>query len=136
LSTIEEDLTDHGNKATILLVEDETALLEFFSTILRREGYEVLTAENGVDALEIAKGPSGKAIDVLFTDVAMPYMGGIQLAANVREFRPNIRVLLTSGLPAEEVTERCGPEFNGEFLPKPFLVADLSEKMRTLVGAA
>ncbi len=96
----------------------------------------MITATNGVEALEIAKGRVGEQIDVLFTDVAMPYMGGIQLAINLREFFPDIQVLLTSGLPPDEVSLRCGPELVAELLPKPFLVADLSQKMRTLVGAA
>jgi len=136
LNRIEEILAKPGKKTTILLVEDETSLLEFFSTILRREGYEVITAGNGVEALEIAKEQPVDRIDVLFTDVAMPYMGGIQLAQSLREFQPDLRVLLTSGLPEDEVWDRCGPDLQVGFLPKPFLVADLSETMRSLVAAA
>lgn len=62
---------------TILIVEDDSPLLEFFSTILRREGYKVLKAQNGVEALEIAKSRPDERIDILLSDVAMPYRGGV-----------------------------------------------------------
>ena len=119
--------------ATILLVEDDEPLLEFFSTILRREGYSVLSAVNGVEALDIAEARPNDPIHILFSDVAMPYMGGIQLAESLRETRPDIRVLLTSGLPQQEVSDRCGPAFEAEFLAKPFSVSDLAGKIRMLV---
>ncbi len=125
--------TNQEMGATILLVEDDEPLLEFFSTILRREGYSVLSALNGVEALGIAEARPNDPIHILFSDVAMPYMGGIQLAESLRERWPDIRVLLTSGLPQEEVTDRCGPEFQAEFLAKPFSVSDLAGKIRLLV---
>jgi CheY-like chemotaxis protein len=79
LTLLNETAGEHHKTTTVLLVEDESSLLEFFSTILRREGYEVITAQNGVEALEIVKGQDGDQIDILFTDVAMPYIGGVQL---------------------------------------------------------
>ena len=73
----------HTKGKTILLVEDDRPLLEFFSAILRREGHEVLTAQNGLEALEIAKSRPDERIDILLSDVAMPYMGGVRLAVNL-----------------------------------------------------
>ena len=122
-------------RATVLLVEDDRPLLEFFSAVLRRDGYKVLEAGNGVEALKISDGLSDDRIDILFSDVAMPYMDGIQLALRLRETRPEIQVLLTTGLPLEFVIERCGPTFNAVFLPKPFTVSDLSGKVRQLAEA-
>lgn len=126
---------NHEMGATILLVEDEESLLEFFSTVLRGEGYSVLSALNGLAALDIAKARPNDPIHILFSDVAMPYMGGIQLAESLRKTRPDIRVLLTSGLPQQEVSDRCGPEFLAEFLAKPFSVSDLSGKIRLLADS-
>ena len=114
-------------------MEDNKPLLEFFSTILRREGYEVITAENGLEALDIAKSRSGERIDILLSDVAMPYMGGVQLALNLREIWPDIRVLLTSAMPFEEVSNQFGPTFQPEFLGKPFLVSELTDKIKMLL---
>jgi CheY-like chemotaxis protein len=112
-------------------VEDDKPLLEFFLTVLRRDGYTVFTADNGLAALEIAKEHQEERIDILFTDVAMPYMSGIQLASNLKEARPDIQVLLTSALPEQEISDRCGPNNQMEFLAKPFTVLNLSAKIRS-----
>lgn len=122
--------------ATVLVVEDDQPLLEFFSALLRREGYRILVAANGVEALEIAKANTDDPIDILLSDVAMPYMGGIQLAERLRENRPDIKVLLISGLPNEEILRRCSPTLTPHLLPKPFSVSVLTGKVRQLVAAA
>jgi len=121
---------------TVLLVEDDKPLLGFFSTILRREGYAVLIVENGLEALELAEREPEAPIDILLTDVSMPYMGEIQLAKSMMKTRPKLLVLLTSGLPFQEVTDRCGPEFRSDFLAKPFSVSELAGKINTLAKAA
>jgi DNA-binding response OmpR family regulator len=116
-------------------VEDDGPLLEFFSTILRREGYEVLTAQNGLVALEIAKSRPDERIDILFSDVAMPYMGGVQLALNLRQIRPEIQVLLISAMPFQEISNQCGSDLQPEFLAKPFSVSELTAKIKMIVKA-
>ncbi|MBT98491.1 MAG: hypothetical protein CL902_07680 [Dehalococcoidia bacterium] len=121
---------------TVLLVEDDKPLLGFFSTILRREGYAVLIVENGLEALELAEREPEAPIDILLTDVSMPYMGEIQLAKSMMKTRPKLLVLLTSGLPFQEVTDRCGPEFRSDFLAKPFSVSELAGKINTLAKVA
>ena len=123
---------DSQPNVTVLLVEDDRPLLEFFLTVLRRDGYTVFPTGNGIEALDIAKNRQGERIDILFTDVAMPYMSGIQLASKMKDARPDIRVLLTSALPEEEVSDRCGPNNKMDFLAKPFSISELSNKIRTL----
>ena len=127
--------SNQDSSVTVLLVEDDRSMLEFLSAVLRRDGYRVLEAENGVEALKVAEDHSDDRIDVLLSDVAMPYMDGIQLAERLREIRPEIQVLLTTGLPIQMVMDRCGPTFKADFLPKPFSVSDLSGKIRRLVEA-
>ncbi len=122
--------------ATVLVVEDNEPLLDFFSVLLRREGYRILVAANGVEALAIANSSPNDRIDILLTDVAMPYMSGIQLAESIREIRPEIKVLLISGLPHSEILNRCGPSFIPHFLPKPVSVSDLSAKVRRLAATS
>ena len=119
----------------VLLVEDDGPFLEFFSTTLRREGYEVLRAPNGLVALEIAESRPDRSIDILPSDVAMPYMGGVQLALNLRQIRPHIQVLLTSAMPFQEISNQFGSELQPEFLAKPFYVSDLTAKIKTIVEA-
>lgn len=121
---------------TVLVVEDDPPLLEFVSFLLKREGYRILVAGNGVEALDLANGSPDEPIDILLSDVAMPYMGGGQLAEILREIRPGIRVLLISALPIQEVLNRCGPSAMNEFLPKPFSVSDLTGRLRQLAEAA
>ena len=120
---------------TVLLVEDDGPFLEFFSTILRREGYEVLRAPNGLVALEIAESRPDRRIDILPSDVAMPYMDGVQLALNLRQIRPHIQVRLTSAMPFQEISNQFGSELQPEFLAKPFSVSDLTAKIKTIVEA-
>lgn len=119
----------------VLLVEDDGPFLEFFSTILRREGYEVLRAPNGLVALEIAESRPDRSIDILPSDVAMPYMDGVQLALNLRQIRPHIQVRLTSAMPFQEISNQFGSELQPEFLAKPFSVSDLTAKIKTIVEA-
>lgn len=124
-----------GRNKTVLLVEDDVALLEFFSTIMRREGYKVIPAHNGREALEIATSQPDERIDILLSDVAMPYMGGVRLALSLREIQSGIKVLLTSAMPVEEVSSQCGPSFEPEFLAKPFSVSDLTAKINHIAMA-
>ena len=131
----EIDGLNRDANATVLVVEDDQPLLEFFSTLLRREGYRILAAANGVEALAIADSNPGDRIDILLSDVAMPYMSGIQLAERLRANRPEIRVLLISGLPKQEILKRCGPSFTHHFLPKPCSVSELAGKVRQLAAA-
>lgn len=131
MTSIYSNGVDSQPNVTVLLVEDDKPLLEFFLTVLRRDGYTVFTADNGLAALEIAKEHQEERIDILFTDVAMPYMSGIQLASNLKEARPDIQVLLTSALPEQEISDRCGPNNQMEFLAKPFTVLNLSAKIRS-----
>ncbi len=136
MSMTEINESSRDSKATVLVVEDDQPLREFFSVLLRREGYKILEAANGIEALEIASSSPDVRIDILLSDVAMPYMGGIQLAERLREIQPDIRVLLISGLPYQEIMNRCGPSFKPDVLSKPFSVSGLSGKLRQLAAAA
>src|SRR5687768_16622133 len=83
-------------QGTILLVEDEQLVRNLAAEILRSQGYEVLTAGNGVDALRVSGDYAGK-IDLMVTDVVMPQMGGRELAERLGPLRPKTRVLYMSG---------------------------------------
>ena len=93
---------------TVLLVEDDEALFEFFLTILRRDRYEVLVSINGREAFDLVSSQLDCQIDILLSDVSMPYMGGIELAEALRQTRPDIQVLSTSGMPQQDVLNRAG----------------------------
>ena len=108
---------------TILLVEDEQALLEATRRLLTRAGYNVLTARNGAAALEIARAHDG-AIELLLTDVVMPGMRGNQLALELRALRPAMRVLYMSGF-AGPMVEDAMRISAADLIDKPFTARDL-----------
>ena len=115
----------------MLLVDDQPALRAVTARILGGAGYVVLTAANGPQALELAE--SGERIDVLITDVVMPEMLGQQLAEQLRERRPNLRVIFISGF-ARPALEHAGRPLDGPLLQKPFsageLLAQVAETLR------
>jgi two-component system cell cycle sensor histidine kinase/response regulator CckA len=116
---------------TILLVEDEEAVREAASEFLSLQGYTVLQARNGSEALEIARR-FADAIQLVITDVVMPGMGGRELADRLRQSRPTTRVLFVSGYTEGAVQQR-GVEPDGGFLPKPFSLSVLGRKVRELI---
>jgi PAS domain S-box-containing protein len=129
--------TPRRGTGTILVAEDVGVLRAIAERILTAGGYEVLSAPDGPGALAVAAKHAGR-IDVLFTDLVMPEMGGAELAAALRATRPEIRVLCTSGYSDEDALRRgIGREWDG-FLPKPYTretvlpaIAELIEATKT-----
>ena len=113
---------DHAPAGTVLLVEDQAALRAVTARILSRAGYDVRAAASGPEALELAE--TGGPIDVLVTDVVMSEMLGQQLAERLRERRPGLPVIFTSGF-ARPALERGSPALDGPLLLKPFSAAEL-----------
>src|SRR5436309_1670610 len=107
---------DERTRATILLVEDEHSVRSFVLSLLTREGYEVITAVDGVDALEKA-GQHDGFIDLLLSDVEMPRMTGVELATQFFQIRPATQILLLSGGPSGMLVLNEG----WQFMPKPFM---------------
>lgn len=104
---------------TVLVVEDDHSLRGLATRILRSNGYNVLAANNGVEALEVATAYSG-SIDIVATDVVMPEMGGRALAERLLETREDIKVLFMSGYTNDEVIRMGVLEGRTAFLQKPF----------------
>jgi two-component system cell cycle sensor histidine kinase/response regulator CckA len=115
------DLTGRG---TVLLVEDEVAVRAFASRALASRGYQVVEAGSGIEALSAIERHSGE-VDLVVSDVVMPEMDGPTLLRELRQKRPDLKVIFISGY-AEEAFKKNLPE--GErftFLPKPFSLKDL-----------
>ncbi len=117
---------------TILLVEDEDMVRAVAERALTRQGYTVLTAENGEAALELLE--SGDAPDLLISDVVMPTMDGPTMVAHARKRFPDLPILFMSGY-AEEQLRRSIDLDNVAFLPKPFSVQQLAEAARDVLAA-
>lgn len=115
------DLTGRG---TVLLVEDEVAVRAFASRALASRGYQVVEAGSGIEALAAIERHAGE-VDLVVSDVVMPEMDGPTLLRELRQKRPDLKVIFISGY-AEEAFRKNLPE--GErftFLPKPFSLKDL-----------
>lgn len=117
---------------TILVVEDEPSVRTLVRDELRKLGYRVVEAKNGVEACLLATQQSG-ALDLLLTDVVMPGMGGRELAQHLSVIRPDLRVLFTSGY-TDDVGVTGGHDENLiGFLPKPFTPEVLGRAVRDLL---
>ena len=118
---------------TILLVEDEAIIRELTVQILESDGYQVLEAMDGTEALCIARAHEAP-VHLLLTDVLMPGMNGRELADNLRQHHPELRVLFMSGYDDRE-SDREGMEGEGTgFLPKPFSTEVLGRKVREVLN--
>jgi signal transduction histidine kinase len=124
-----------GHGETVLVVEDEAAMLEVTRRLLEDGGYDVLTASGGEGALRIAAGHAGE-IHLLLTDVVMPGMLGKEVAARVSELRPQIGVLYMSGY-AQAVIGPMGDLSAGHtIIDKPFTEAQLLERVAEALSRA
>jgi nitrogen-specific signal transduction histidine kinase/CheY-like chemotaxis protein len=114
---------------TILLVEDEGALLALAEELLTELGYTVLAAEGPLEALALAARPDPR-IDLLLTDVIMPSMNGKELSERLQVLRPGVRVLFTSGYTADAIAHRGMLDPGIDFLEKPYTLDALATKIR------
>lgn len=117
-----------GNE-TILLVEDEPAVRTLAARALREQGYTVLEAGNGADALRLIR-TYPLPIHLLFTDIVMPQMGGKELADRLKTRMESLRVLFTSGYAESAISHHGRLEPDVAYLPKPFTPAALARAVR------
>ena len=122
-------------EGTILLVDDEELVIDVGRPMLERLGYEVIVANSGKSALSILNGSNAKRIDLVILDLVMPHMDGSATYDRIKEIRPDIKVLLSSGYSingrAHDIMKRgC----NG-FIQKPFNPVQLSRKLREILSS-
>jgi two-component system, cell cycle sensor histidine kinase and response regulator CckA len=115
------------SQETILLVEDEPAVRQLFATALSRAGYAVLEARNGEEAMKVFD-EHGETIDLLLTDMRMPYMGGAELARQLRERKETLKMICISGYGPSVATA-----VSTDFLAKPFSRDEMLRKIREVL---
>lgn len=121
-----------GGTETILLVEDESTVRKLSQHILRSCGYTVLEAENGAEAIEIARQHAGQ-IDLVVTDIVMPIMGARRMLQVIQPYVNNNKVILLSGYSDEDhITDPDSP-LEATFIQKPFTIAELTTTVRRVL---
>jgi CheY-like chemotaxis protein len=119
---------------TVLVVEDDPAVLSLSCRALEAEGYTILCASDGTDALRIVERHGGE-IHLLLTDVVMPGMSGRELAEQMAARRAGIRILYMSGYPGDEAIHQGTLVRGNAFLQKPFSPDGLMRKVRETLDA-
>ena len=135
------DAQSHGERdlprgsETVLLVEDEPAVRGLAAYVLRHQGYTVLEAENGEEALRVAQAHSPDIIDLLLTDVVMPRMGGKELADHFHKELPETKIMFTSGYPGGGVPKGVDLDPGTPMLAKPFMPDAVAAKVREVLDS-
>ena len=123
-----------ANTETVLLVEDESAVLRLSKIVLERFGYLVLTAATPGEAIHLFDTHQGP-VHLLVTDVVMPEMNGRELAARLRVSKPELKALFVSGYSASALAPRGVLDEGVHFLQKPFSLEDLAASVRGALDA-
>ena len=117
------------NETVILLAEDDAAVRNLVALMLSKEGYAVLAANDGQEALDICRQYKD-SIHLLLTDKTMPRMSGLELAESVLKKRSEIKIMIMSGETANTILNKNTPD---AFLPKPFMPPTLLTCVRRLL---
>ena len=118
---------------TILVVDDEPEVRKLVTAMLTRNGYRVLTADTGENAVRLFKNNPG--VGMLLTDVVAPGMSGPMIADEIAALKPDIKVLFMSGYDGTQVVQRYVVEKNYSLLIKPFTMEQLEQKVQETLGA-
>jgi signal transduction histidine kinase len=122
-----------GGTETLLVVEDEPAVRHLANNVLENQGYTVLRATNGRDALRVAREHRGSPIRLVITDVIMPQMDGKVMAEWLKSHFPDLKILFTSGYTDDAIVHHGVLEPGVAFLAKPYSPATLTRKVREML---
>ncbi|MCA1793693.1 MAG: response regulator, partial [Desulfobacteraceae bacterium] len=128
-------LSPRGSGETILIVEDESTILEMLEVMLKSLNYTILTAASPSRAMDMARSHAGQ-IHLIITDVVMPEMNGRDLAEKLSALYPDINILFMSGYTANVIAHQGVLDDGVAFIQKPFSMADLGEKVREVLDMA
>jgi CheY-like chemotaxis protein len=120
------------NFETVLVVEDEDIVRDLVCEVLEDQGYNVMCARDGIEALNMAEDYDGP-IHLLVTDVIMPHMNGQELAGKLSQLRPDMKILYVSGYSDNEIGDHGHLDPRYELLQKPFTPQTLARKIREVI---
>ena len=114
------------NTSTVLIVDDEPNILDMLKEQLAYFGYNIITASSGIEALQ--KAEEFKRIDILLTDIMMPYMNGIELAKKFNKLLPETKIFFMSGYTFPSINIHELPKEKYSFFEKPFSIDKLNSE--------
>jgi PAS domain S-box-containing protein len=115
----------------VLLIDDEEMIIDVGRKMIETLGYNVITANNGKDAIDVYKN-CGNDIDIVILDMIMPDMGGKETYSYLKKINPDLKVLLSSGYSIDGQAEKIMEQGCNGFIQKPFSLTDLSQKLKEL----
>jgi DNA-binding NtrC family response regulator len=127
------DSTRSATERTILVVEDEAGLRALVEEVLSSEGYTVLMAPDGANAVRLSEEYTS-TIHLLLTDITLPGMNGQQIAARLRPARPQMQLLFMSGHARSEIVDNEIPATQANFIQKPWTPQGLCDKVQALLN--
>ena len=122
---------DWKGSGTVLLVDDEETVRGIGKEMLQELGFTAITANDGRDAVDIFK--STPSIDIVILDLTMPHMDGEQCFRELRQLKPDVKVIMSSGYNEQEVTQKFVGKGLGGFIQKPYRLSALKEAMQKLI---
>jgi PAS domain S-box-containing protein len=120
-------------RGTILLIDDEEAIRRLGQQMLERLGFEVLTAADGSEGVEVYRQHWDRIVCVIL-DLTMPQMGGEETMGELRQIREDLRIILSSGYDEQEVTQRFASKGLAGFIQKPYTLKRLREELQRVLG--
>jgi DNA-binding response OmpR family regulator len=119
-----------GHPTTVLVVDDEPMICDLLRWILAQLGYNVMSAADSAEALEIA--PRIESLQILITDLSLEGMSGVELAGELRAARPELKTVFISGWSREQFEDLGADMSQSAFVSKPFSLRQVSEAIRAL----
>jgi CheY-like chemotaxis protein len=123
-----------GIRATLLLVEDDEQVRRFVRSLLASENLNIIEARTGAEGLQAAKEAPGQ-IDILLTDMLLPELSGYDLAVELRQLFPAIRIIMMTGYIEGDIVQRGVSELQASFIDKPFQPAELRRLVADAVSS-
>jgi two-component system cell cycle response regulator CpdR len=117
--------------ANILIAEDDASMRKFISMTLEKEGHNITSSEDGLDAL--SRLENHKDFDLLLTDIVMPGMDGIELSQKAANLIPGIKIMFITGFAAVALGERNPDHDNAQVISKPFHMKELVAEINNLL---
>lgn len=123
----------NAGRKNILVVDDEPGMRALFSFMLGAKGFEVRTASNGEEALKNVKS---SPYDLVFLDVRMPYMNGVEVLRALKELRPSIAVVMMTGYAVEQLLNEAISAGAKGYLRKPFTIEELMNSINGVLTSS